>query len=125
MATGKRPQLGALFGGDGPPGDQPPGPARLRAVTDGSDPTVEAAPSDDRRPRVSGAPRVLPDAGPPAAGAGRGGTTVTPWSMGGWMDPIVLAAQYFDFWQTVLDTSRRLVLGATAVAMGRPRPNGD
>lgn len=126
MATRKRPQLGALFGGDAPSTPRPGAATRLRAVADSADPADAGHPSADDRPRgPQAAPRIMLDAGTPAAGGGSTGPGVTPWSPGGWLDPMVLAAQYFDFWQSVLDTSRRVVLGATSAATGRPRPDED
>lgn len=125
MATRKRPQLGALFGGDGPATDRPSSAARLRAVSDQVDPAAEPSMSAPGRPGKPPAPRVMLDAGTPAPGAGTVSPGPNPWSAGGWLDPLVLAAQYFDFWQSVLDTSRRMVLGATATAIGRPRPDED
>lgn len=126
MATRKRPQLGALFGGgDGPETGRPSAAARLRAVSDGIDPAAQGTTSAAGRAGKPRAPRVMLDAGTPAPGAGQVSPGPTPWSPGGWLDPLVLAAQYFDFWQSVLDTSRRMVLGATATAIGRPRPDED
>lgn len=117
MATRKRPQLGALFGGEESAPERPAGATRLRAVSDHGSTTD--GPADRPRPAES---RILPDAGTPAAHAAE---RATPWSPGGWLDPMVMAAQYFDFWQSVLDSSRRLVLGATATAIGRRRSDED
>lgn len=129
MTTRKRPQLGALFGGtaDAPAAER--ATTRLRSVDGAVDGTAETVgePTGEggaaRRPAARTAPRILLDAVTPGAGSTAG--QPLPWSPGGWLDPVVIAGQYFDFWQAVLDSSRRLVVGATAAATGRSVPDRD